>query len=64
MFCLQNFQKFHESRNNREIQEFLFVLKVVTMRKKGAGKLTNDRYWSRTVVIDVCFSFYLAAILD
>jgi hypothetical protein len=24
----------------------------------------NARYWSRTVVIDVCFSMYLAAILE
>ncbi len=29
-----------------------------------ARKLANDRYWSRTVVIDVRFSFYVAAILD
>ncbi len=31
---------------------------------RGAGKLANDRYWSWTMVIDVRFSFYLAAILD
>jgi glycopeptide antibiotics resistance protein len=31
---------------------------------KGVGKVAYDRYWSRTVVIDVYFSFYLAAILD
>ncbi len=27
-------------------------------------KVANDRYWSRTVVIDVLFSFFLAAILE
>ncbi len=26
--------------------------------------MADDRYWSRTVVIDVRFSMYLAAILD
>ncbi len=26
--------------------------------------MTDDRYWSRTMVIDVRFSLYLAAILD
>ncbi len=26
--------------------------------------MADDRYWSRTVVIDVSFSLYLAAILD
>jgi hypothetical protein len=26
--------------------------------------VADDRYWSRTVVIDVRFSLYLAAILD
>ncbi len=26
--------------------------------------MVDDRYWSRTVVIDVRFSLYLAAILD
>ncbi len=26
--------------------------------------MADDRYWSRTVVIDVRFSLYLAAILD
>ncbi len=26
--------------------------------------MVYDRYWSRTVVIDVCFSLNLAAILD
>jgi hypothetical protein len=31
---------------------------------RGVRKLANDRYWSRTVVIDVRFSFYLAAILN
>ncbi len=31
---------------------------------RGVGKVADDRYWSRTVVIDVRFSLYLAAILD
>jgi hypothetical protein len=31
---------------------------------RGAGKVADDRYWSRTMVIDVRFSLYLAAILD
>ena len=31
---------------------------------RGVGKVADDRYWSQTVVIDVCFSLYLAAILD
>ncbi len=31
---------------------------------RGVGKVADDRYWSWTVVIDVCFSLYLAAILD
>jgi hypothetical protein len=31
---------------------------------RGVGKVANDRYWSRTVVIDVRFSLYMAAILD
>jgi hypothetical protein len=31
---------------------------------RGIGKVADDRYWSRTVVIDVRFSLYLAAILD
>jgi hypothetical protein len=31
---------------------------------RGVGKVANDRNWSRTVVIDVRFSLYLAAILD
>jgi hypothetical protein len=31
---------------------------------RGVGKVAYDRYWSLTVVIDVCFYFYLAAILD
>jgi hypothetical protein len=31
---------------------------------RGVGKVAYDRYWSRTVVIVVRFSFYLAAILD
>ena len=26
--------------------------------------MADDRYWSQTVVMDVCFSLYLAAILD
>jgi hypothetical protein len=34
------------------------------LKTRGAGKVANDRYWSRTVVIDVLFSFYLAAILE
>jgi hypothetical protein len=40
-------------------------LKVVTNEKQGGfGNVANDRNWSRTVVIDVLFSFNLAAILD
>jgi hypothetical protein len=31
---------------------------------RGVGKVADDRYWSRTVVINVRFSLYLAAILD
>ncbi len=31
---------------------------------RGVGKVADNRYWSRTVVIDVRFSMYLAAILD
>ena len=31
---------------------------------RGVGKVADDRYWSRTVVIDVRFSLYLTAILD
>ncbi len=31
------------------------------MKNKGVGKVANDRYKPRTVVIDI--SFYLAAIL-
>jgi hypothetical protein len=31
---------------------------------RGVGKVADDRYWSRTMVIDVHFSLYLAAILD
>jgi hypothetical protein len=31
---------------------------------RGVGKVAYDRYWSRTVVIDVRFSLYLSAILD
>jgi hypothetical protein len=34
------------------------------MRNKGAGKVANDKYWSRTMVIYVLFSFYLAVILE
>jgi hypothetical protein len=34
------------------------------MRNKGVGKVANARCWSRTVVIDVLFAFYLAAILE
>ncbi len=31
---------------------------------RGVGKVADDRYWSWTVVINVRFSLYLAAILD
>jgi hypothetical protein len=31
---------------------------------RGVGKVADDRYWSGTMVIDVRFSMYLAAILD
>ncbi len=31
---------------------------------RGVGKVAYDRYWSRTVVIDVRSSLYLATILD
>ena len=31
---------------------------------RGVGKVADDRYWSLTVVIEVRFSLYLAAILD
>jgi hypothetical protein len=31
---------------------------------RGDGKVADDRYWSWSVVIDVRFSLYLAAILD
>jgi hypothetical protein len=31
---------------------------------RGVGKVADDRYWSQTMVIDVRFSLYLAAILD
>jgi hypothetical protein len=31
---------------------------------RGVGKVADDRYWSQTVVINVRFSLYLAAILD
>jgi hypothetical protein len=31
---------------------------------RGVGKVADDRYWSRAVVINVHFSLYLAAILD
>jgi hypothetical protein len=34
------------------------------MRNKEVGKAADDRYWSRIVVINVLFSFYLAAILE
>ena len=34
------------------------------MKMRGVGKVADDRYWSWTVVIDVRFSMYLAAILD
>jgi hypothetical protein len=34
------------------------------MKNRGVAKVAYDRYWSLTVVIDVHFSFYLAAILD
>jgi hypothetical protein len=26
--------------------------------RRGVGKVENDRYWSRTVVIDVCLSLF------
>ncbi len=31
---------------------------------KGVRKVADDRYWSLTLVIDVRFPLYLAAILD
>ncbi len=31
---------------------------------RGVGKVAYDRHWSRTVVINVRLSLYLAAILD
>jgi len=31
---------------------------------RGVGEVANDRYWSRTMVIDVLFSFYSVAILE
>jgi hypothetical protein len=31
---------------------------------RGVGKVADDRYWSRIVVIDIRFSLYLVAILD
>ncbi len=34
------------------------------LETRGIRKVANDRYWSRTTVIDVLFSFYLAAILE
>jgi hypothetical protein len=35
-------------------------LKVVTNEKHGGvGKVANDRYWSRTVAIDVLFSLLM-----
>jgi hypothetical protein len=34
------------------------------VKMRGVGKVADDRYWSRTVVIEVRFSLYLAAILD
>ncbi len=38
---------------------------VVTNEKQGGvGQVADDRNWSQTVVIDVLFSFNLAAILD
>ena len=37
---------------------------VINEKQGGDGKVANDRYWSRTVVKDVLFSFYLAAILE
>jgi hypothetical protein len=40
------------------------ALKVVGNESRGVAKVAYDRYWSLTVVIDVRFSFYLAAILD
>jgi hypothetical protein len=43
----------------------IMYLKVVGNEKVGGvAKVAYDRYWSRTVVIDVRFYFYLAAILD
>ncbi len=44
------------------IKNFVISLKVVGSR--GVPKVAYDRYWTWTVVIDVRFSFYLAAILD
>jgi hypothetical protein len=34
------------------------------MRSRGIGKVANGRNLSQTVVIDVLFSYNLAAILD
>jgi hypothetical protein len=34
------------------------------MKNKGVGKMSYDGYWSRTLVIDVRLSLYLATILD
>jgi hypothetical protein len=43
------------------LAEFLYL----TLREtRGFGNVANDRNWSRTVVIDVFFSFNLGAILD
>ncbi len=40
------------------------MLKVVGNEKEGGfGKVASDRYWPRTVVINVRLSLYLAAIL-
>jgi hypothetical protein len=42
----------------------LVALKIVGNEKVGVAKVAYDEYWSRTMVIDVRFYFYLAAILD
>jgi hypothetical protein len=34
------------------------------MKNEGVRKVADDRYWSQTVVINVRFFLYLAAILD
>jgi hypothetical protein len=37
-------------------------LKVMTNEKQGGRKGDNEKYWSRTTVIDVLLSFTFAAI--